>query len=59
MPQVYPVLLEGLPNELLDLIQKAPLPGLDGIPKSKATAQRIETLLGQHPVLEQLANYVG
>ncbi len=51
MPQVTSTLFEQFPHDLLDLIQKAPLPGLDAEPKCKATALRIETLLANSPTL--------
>ncbi len=51
MPQVDLPALRGLPKELFELIQNAPLPGLDGAPQCKATAQRIETVLENSPQL--------
>ena len=45
MPQVDVALPEGVPAELVELIELAPLPGLDGGPRCPATAKRIRELL--------------
>lgn len=45
MPQVEPTLIDRFPKKLLELIQKAPLPGLGAEPKCKETAKRIELSL--------------
>jgi hypothetical protein len=49
MPQFDSAFRHSLPSELYELIEQAPLAGLDGSPKCKATAQRVETLLTNSP----------
>jgi hypothetical protein len=59
MPQIDLPLLHSLPNELLELIQNAPLPGLDRTPQCNSTAQRIETLLNNTPLLRGSLSEAG
>ena len=51
MPKIEFAWVDRLPTELLELVENAPLPGLDATPYCKATAQRIEIVLTNSPDL--------
>jgi hypothetical protein len=59
MPQVDATLRDRFPHKLLEMIENAPLAGLDDGPKCKATAQRIETLLANTPALRATLTEAG
>ena len=51
MPQLKFPWPSSLPTELLELIENAPLPGLDATPDCQATTQRIDMVLKNSPDL--------
>ncbi len=52
MPRVDLVLPQGLPPELAELIEAAPMPGLGAGPKCQATFDRVKNLLRKYPQFE-------
>lgn len=55
MPEIESSLLKQFPVSLVELVQKAPLPGLDGRPKCNATAERVRVLLDKYTQLRGTA----